>query len=96
VGDFVMDPADRGPEELTHERLLKQEAERMLAEALTDREKVVLEMRFGLGNGHVYPLEKIGERLGLTRERVRQIEATALRKLRDPGVSNRLRHYLSA
>ncbi len=56
----------------------------------------MLQMRFGLGNGHVYPLEKIGERLGLTRERVRQIEAQALRKLREPEVSNRLRHYLSA
>ena len=47
-------------------------------------------MRFGLGNGHVYPLEKIGERMGLTRERVRQIEAQALRKLREPGISSRL------
>ncbi len=96
VGDFVMDQSDRGPEELTHERLLKQEALRTLAESLTEREKLVLQMRFGLGNGHVYPLEKIGERLGLTRERVRQIEAQALRKLREPEVSNRLRHYLSA
>jgi RNA polymerase primary sigma factor len=96
VADFVMDQSDRGPEELTHERLLKQEAERTLADILTEREKLVLQMRFGLGDGHVYPLEKIGERLGLTRERVRQIEAQALRKLRDPHVSSRLRHYLSA
>ncbi|HEX2184404.1 MAG TPA: sigma-70 family RNA polymerase sigma factor [Chloroflexota bacterium] len=95
VADFVMDQSDRGPEELTHERLLKQEAERTLTESLTEREKLVLQMRFGLGNGHVFPLEKIGERLGLTRERVRQIEAAALRKLREPQVSNRLRHYLS-
>ncbi|MGH2352054.1 MAG: sigma-70 family RNA polymerase sigma factor [Chloroflexota bacterium] len=96
VADFVMDQSDRGPEELTHERLLKQEAERTLAESLTERETLVLQMRFGLGDGHVYPLEKIGERLGLTRERVRQIEAQALRKLREPQVSSRLRHYLSA
>jgi RNA polymerase primary sigma factor len=96
VADFVMDQSDRGPEELTHEELLKQEAERTLAQTLNAREKLVLQMRFGLGDGHVYPLEKIGERLGLTRERVRQIEATALRKLRDPGVSSRLRQYLSA
>jgi RNA polymerase primary sigma factor len=53
-------------------------------------------MRFGLGDGHVYPLEKIGERLGLTRERVRQIEALALRKLREPEISARLKQYLSA
>jgi RNA polymerase primary sigma factor len=96
VADFVMDQSDRGPEEVTHELLLKQEAERTLAAALSEREKLVLQMRFGLGDGHVYPLEKIGERLGLTRERVRQIEAQALRKLREPDVSNRLRHYLSA
>jgi RNA polymerase primary sigma factor len=96
VADFVMDQSDRGPEELTHKELLKQEAERTLAAILTPREKLVLQMRFGLGNGHVYPLEKIGERLGLTRERVRQIEAQALRKLREPRVSGRLRHFLSA
>jgi RNA polymerase sigma factor (sigma-70 family) len=96
VADFVMDQAAPGPEELAHERLLKQEAERTLAHVLTAREKLVLQMRFGLGDGHVYPLEKIGERLGLTRERVRQIEAQALRKLREPHVSNRLRHYMSA
>jgi RNA polymerase primary sigma factor len=96
VADFVMDQSDRGPEELTHERLLKQEALRTLTESLTEREKLVLQMRFGLGNGHVFPLEKIGERLGLTRERVRQIEAQALRKLREPEISRRLRSYLSA
>jgi RNA polymerase primary sigma factor len=96
VADFVMDQSDRGPEELTHEELLKQEAERTLSIILSEREKLVLQMRFGLGEGHIYPLEKIGERLGLTRERVRQIEAQALRKLRDPRVSGRLRHYLSA
>ena len=96
VADFVMDQSDRGPEELTHERLLKQEALRALTESLTEREKLVLQMRFGLGDGHVYPLEKIGERLGLTRERVRQIEAQALRKLREPEISRRLRSYLSA
>ncbi len=96
VADFVMDQSDRGPEELAHERLLRREAERMLSETLTERERLVLQMRFGLGDGHVYPLEKIGEKLGLTRERVRQIEAQALRKLRDPSVSSRLRHYLTA
>jgi RNA polymerase primary sigma factor len=96
VADFVMDQAAPGPEELAHERLLKQEAERTLAHVLTAREKLVLQMRFGLGDGHVYPLEKIGERLGLTRERVRQIEAQALRKLREPEASARLRSYLTA
>ena len=82
VADFVMDHTERSPEDATHERLLRQEAERMLAATLTAREKLVLQMRFGLGNGHIYPLEKIGERLGLTRERVRQIEGVALKKIR--------------
>jgi RNA polymerase primary sigma factor len=96
VADFVMDHANPGPEDATHERLLKQAAQTTLNETLNEREKVVLQMRYGLGDGHVYPLEKIGERLGLTRERVRQIESEALRKLRDPGVSAHLRQYLSA
>src|SRR6266542_1161987 len=96
IADLVADRGDPGPEILASERLLKQEAERTLNNTLNEREKLVLQMRFGLGDGHIYPLEKIGERLGLTRERVRQIEAQALRKLRDPRVSGRLKHYLSA
>ncbi len=96
VADLVADRSDAGPELLASERLLKQEAQRTLNNTLTEREKLVLQMRFGLGDGHVYPLEKIGERLGLTRERVRQIEALALRKLREPEISARLKQYLSA
>jgi RNA polymerase primary sigma factor len=96
VADFVADQANPGPEDLTHERALKQAAERTLVQALNDREKMVLQMRYGLGDGHVYPLEKIGERLGLTRERVRQIERDALRKLRNPEYAEPLRAYLSA
>jgi RNA polymerase primary sigma factor len=96
VADFVADHSQVGPEEATHERALKQAAERTLTHALNDREKLVLQMRYGLGNGHVYPLEKIGERLGLTRERVRQIEREALRKLRNPEHAEPLRAYLSA
>ena len=95
LADLVMDQTEPGPEEAAHERLLKQEAERTLARALTERERLVLEMRFGLGGGHVYPLERIGQVLGLTRERVRQIEASALRKLREPSVSRHLRRYLA-
>jgi RNA polymerase primary sigma factor len=96
VADLLMDRSAPGPEEVTHERLLKQAAARTLTQALTERERLVLQLRYGLGDGHVYPLEKIGERLGLTRERVRQIEAQALRKLREPEVSGPLRRYLSA
>jgi RNA polymerase primary sigma factor len=96
VADLVADQADPGPADIIQERLLKQEAQRMLAETLTEREQVVLQLRFGLGNGHVYPLEKIGQRMGLTRERVRQIEKEALRKLRRPDPGRRLRAYLPA
>ena len=96
IADLVADTGDPGPEVATSERLLKQEAERTLNNMLNEREKLVLQMRFGLGDGHIYPLEKIGERLGLTRERVRQIEAVALRKLREPEVSERLKQYLTA
>ncbi|HEU5317509.1 MAG TPA: sigma-70 family RNA polymerase sigma factor [Chloroflexota bacterium] len=96
VADFVADPGQLTPEEATHERALKRAAEHTLGRALNEREKMVLQMRYGLGNGHVYPLEKIGERLGLTRERVRQIEREALRKLRNPEHAEPLREYLSA
>jgi RNA polymerase primary sigma factor len=95
-GDLLADRTDPGPEVAAQRRLLKEEAERTLVKALTERERIVLQMRFGLGNGHVFPLEKIGERLGLTRERVRQIEQGALRKLREPDVSQRLRSHLPA
>ncbi|MBI3972377.1 MAG: hypothetical protein HY332_13945, partial [Chloroflexi bacterium] len=96
VADLLMDQSERSPDEATHDHLLKEAAQRVLSQSLTEREKLVLEMRFGLGNGHVYPLAKVGEHLGLTRERVRQIETEALRKLRQPGISNGLRRYLTA
>jgi RNA polymerase primary sigma factor len=96
VGDFVMDESDLGPEALANQQLLQREAEQALTEALNEREKLVLQMRYGLGGGHIYSLEAIAGRLGLTRERVRQIEARALGKLRLPATSNRLRHYHSA
>ncbi len=81
---------DMGPEESVSGEILKEELERVLNQTLTEREKLVLQMRFGLGNGHIYPLEKVGERLGVTRERVRQLEKQALNKLRNPRVRARL------
>ncbi len=65
----------------------------MLAE-LSPRERYIIEMRYGLGNGHTYSLAEIGRELELSRERVRQIEAKALQKLRQPKRSNRVRDYL--
>ncbi len=87
LGDFVVDEAPR-PEEQVAEHLLKDETERMLHDLLTPRERLVLQLRFGLGDSHVYPLERIGQDLGLTRERVRQIEAQALKKLRTAARAN--------
>ncbi len=90
LGDFIVDDSMMAPDERAYERILKEETSRVLEELLTPREQMVLQLRFGLGSSQVYPLEKIGEVMGLTRERVRQIETHALRKLRRPQVSHRL------
>jgi RNA polymerase primary sigma factor len=95
LADLVADEASQRPEEAVYETLLKLETQEALGSVLTPREQLVLQLRFGLGNGHVYPLEKIGEVLGITRERVRQIEAKALEKLRHPSVAKSLKSYLS-
>ncbi len=93
LGDFIVDEMAKAPDERAYERILKDETHKVLEETLTPRERLVLQLRFGLGNGHVYPLEKIGEKMGITRERVRQIEAQALYKLRRPQISRRLGDY---
>ena len=95
LADMVADEVSQRPEEAVYEMLLKRETQEALGAILTPREQLVLQLRFGLGNGHAYPLEKIGETLGITRERVRQIEAKALEKLRHPSVAKYLRSYLS-
>lgn len=79
---------DLGPEEEASTAVLKAEMERLMTHALTEREKLVLQLRFGLGNGNIYPLEKVGERLGVTRERVRQLEKQALNKLRNSNMAS--------
>ncbi|HEX8221627.1 MAG TPA: sigma-70 family RNA polymerase sigma factor [Chloroflexia bacterium] len=92
--NFISDTDSATPEEEASHELLKDQLETTLEKVLTPREKIVLQMRFGLGDGHQYPLEKVGEMLGVTRERVRQIEAEALRKLREPALTERFRDYL--
>ena len=92
--DFISDADAATPEEEAGHELLKDHLQSSLEQLLTPREKIVLQMRFGLGDGHQYPLEKVGEVLGVTRERVRQIEAEALRKLRQPQFTERFRDYL--
>jgi len=74
--------------------MLKQQVRSLLAN-LSDREREVLEMRFGFRDGRSHTLEEVGSSFGVTRERVRQIEAKALRKLRHPNHSRRLRDYLN-
>ena len=94
IGDLIPDEAIIGPEEAVHEELLKEETEQALTQILNPRERLILQLRFGLGDGHVYPLEKIGEMMGITRERVRQIESKALEKLRTTPEAGDLRDYL--
>jgi RNA polymerase primary sigma factor len=91
LGDVLADEASTSPEEAATVRTMKQEVQEVLEDVLTSRERLVLQLRFGLGNGHTYPLEQVGRQLGITRERVRQIEAGALAKLRHPKVLERLR-----
>jgi RNA polymerase primary sigma factor len=94
LSDFIRDTESSTPEEEASLQLLKDDLQATLEEMLTPREKIVLQMRFGLGDGHQYPLEKVGQEMGLTRERVRQIEAQALRKLRSPQLTERFKDYL--
>ncbi|MDP9352504.1 MAG: sigma-70 family RNA polymerase sigma factor [Chloroflexota bacterium] len=92
LGEFL--PSEGiGTEESAVEEVLRTELEQVLTEALTQREKRVLQLRFGLGDGHVYSLEQVGREMGVTRERIRQIEKEALEKLRRPHVAESLSGY---
>jgi RNA polymerase primary sigma factor len=91
LGDVLADNESASPEDLATTQTLKDEVQHVLESVLTPREQLVLQLRFGLGNGQAHPLEQVGRELGITRERVRQIEAGALAKLRQPPVLDRLR-----
>jgi RNA polymerase primary sigma factor len=91
LGDVLADTESASPEDLATTQTLKDEVQRVLESVLTPRERLVLQLRFGLGNSQAHPLEQVGRELGITRERVRQIEAVALAKLRQPPVLERLR-----
>jgi RNA polymerase primary sigma factor len=94
LGDGIQDDADTGPDTMTQRRMLRQEVDQTMAATLTERQLLVLQMRFGLGGNVRSSLETIGEQLDLTRERVRQIEKRALSKLRHPTARVRLQSYL--
>jgi RNA polymerase primary sigma factor len=93
LGDFVEDKEAISPSDAASLTLLHNEVEDIL-DTLTPRERRVLQLRFGLIDGHQRTLEEVGKRFGVTRERIRQIEAKALRKLRHPSRSKKLRDYL--
>lgn len=93
LGDFIEDDKVMGPSEAASRQLLKEQIRSALG-VLSDREREVLEMRFGLRDGQDHTLEEVGRHFGVTRERIRQIEAKALRKLRHPTRSRQLRDYL--
>jgi RNA polymerase primary sigma factor len=93
MGDFVADESGPSPVEQASLQMLKQQVRRLMA-GLTERERAVLEMRFGFRDGQAHTLEEVSHAFHITRERVRQIEAKALRKLRHPLNSRRLRDYL--
>jgi len=93
LGDFIEDEDALAPADSASYILLKEQLEEVL-ESLTDREKKVLRLRFGLDDGKARTLEEVGKQFGVTRERIRQIEAKALRKLRHPSRSKKLKDYL--
>jgi len=93
LGDFIEDDNLPGPADAASHQLLREQMQDIL-DQLSPREREVLEMRFGLGDGTSHTLEEVGQYFGVTRERIRQIEAKALRKLRHPIRSRKLRDYL--
>ncbi len=93
LGDFIEDETIEGPVDAASTQLLKEQVQSIL-DSLNEREREVLEMRFGLKDGQGRTLEEVGQAFGVTRERIRQIEAKALRKLRHPFRSRKLRDYL--
>ena len=94
LGDFIEDELINSPAEAVGQELLAERLEQVLS-TLTPREARILRLRFGLQDGHAYTLKEVGEKFGLTRERIRQIQNEALRRLRHPRRARLLRDYLS-
>ena len=93
LGDFIEDRAALAPSEAASHQRLKEQVEAVL-DSLSGRERRVLQLRFGLEDGRARTLEEVGKEFNVTRERIRQIEAKALRKLRHPSRSKRLKAFV--
>ena len=93
LGDFLKDESSLSPEEYTENEILKEEIKQVLM-SLQPREQEVLELRFGLIDGTCHTLEEVGKKFNVTRERIRQIEAKALRKLRHPSRAKKLKDFM--
>lgn len=93
LGNFIESDQEPAPSEITIDNMLKEKIEELL-DTLSTREARILRLRFGLANGRSYTLEEVGQKFGLTRERIRQIEGRALRRLRHPRRSRKLRDFL--
>ena len=94
LGDFVPDDEDETPVEVASNVALREQLDKLLHQ-LTEREREVLKLRFGLEDGYPRTLEEVGHIFEVTRERIRQIEAKALKKLRQPRRNKLLREYLA-
>ncbi|MCF0245297.1 MAG: RNA polymerase sigma factor RpoD [Ileibacterium sp.] len=92
LGDFIEDKTTQTPEEYAHSQLLKETIEEVLS-TLTEREEKVIRLRFGLDNGRTWTLEEIGKEFKVTRERIRQIEAKAIKKLKGPNRAKLLQSF---
>jgi RNA polymerase primary sigma factor len=93
LGHFIENDSSPTPTQSAHDNLLREKIEQVLS-TLNPREARILRLRFGLQNGRCYTLEEVGQKFGLTRERIRQIEGRALRRLRHPRRARQLRDYL--
>lgn len=91
LGEFISDPEALSPHDYMLQEIMKNTLNEILEDTLTDREEKILRMRYGLLNGRVHTLEEIGNAFGVTRERIRQIEAKAFRRLRTPAKQNKLK-----
>ncbi len=94
LGDYIEDQESPDPDEATTTSLLRQHLDQIL-ELLPPREVQILKLRFGLTNGETHTLQEVGVKIGVSRERIRQIEAQAIRRLRQPEIQQKLRSYLS-